>query len=267
MPNPAIAPSAMRLCLINTFHLTRNAKKNRHSVVELGYVARGAIALHTDSKRLECPTHSLFLIPPRLSHRESLDHCESAFLLYAQIDGFDWGAPHPTVVRLSARHPIKALLFSLVEEQAHPGPDSAPFLRHSLELLRLQVLRAMALPRASPSPNPRLLLKRIRDIIDNRFMESAFGVAALSRELGISARSVELAVKAEAQSTPSELILDSRLTHAEGLLRETNHRLREIARKCGFADEGYFIRRFRQSRGATPIAWRKRFALGERPPP
>ena len=64
-------------------------------------------------------------------------------------------------------------------------------------------------------------------------------------------------VKKETGKTFTDLLTERRLALAQELLLATGERIGEIARRCGFADEAYFARRFRQWHGLSPRAWRE----------
>jgi AraC family transcriptional regulator len=51
-----------------------------------------------------------------------------------------------------------------------------------------------------------------------------------------------------------------RITNALRQLRETDLTIAEIAAKCGFSDQSYFDRRFRQAFGKSPREWRQHHA-------
>ncbi|WP_195795727.1 AraC family transcriptional regulator [Roseateles sp. DAIF2] len=65
-------------------------------------------------------------------------------------------------------------------------------------------------------------------------------------------------LKKETGRTFTELLTERRLALAQELLLSGGPatRIGEIARRCGFADEAYFARRFRQWHGQSPSAWR-----------
>ena len=63
-------------------------------------------------------------------------------------------------------------------------------------------------------------------------------------------------IKKETGRTFTELLTERRLALAQELLLATGERIGEIARRCGFADEAYFARRFRQWHGLSPRDWR-----------
>lgn len=64
-------------------------------------------------------------------------------------------------------------------------------------------------------------------------------------------------IKKETGRTFTELLTERRLALAQELLLATGARIGEVARRCGFADEAYFARRFKQWHGISPSAWRE----------
>lgn len=59
--------------------------------------------------------------------------------------------------------------------------------------------------------------------------------------------------------TPSRYLADLRIERAAGMLLNTNHKLLEICRTCGFENESYFFRLFKDRKGYTPLAYRRAF--------
>lgn len=64
-------------------------------------------------------------------------------------------------------------------------------------------------------------------------------------------------LKKETGMTFTQLVTDRRLRRAQELLIHTNQRIAEIAYACGFSDEAYFARRFKQWFGAPPRTFRE----------
>jgi AraC family transcriptional regulator len=58
--------------------------------------------------------------------------------------------------------------------------------------------------------------------------------------------------------TPYQYLVDIRLRHAAGLLRETTDNIREITWRCGFNDPSAFCRAFRTAYGTSPEQFRTR---------
>lgn len=65
-------------------------------------------------------------------------------------------------------------------------------------------------------------------------------------------------LRKETGKTFSELVLERRMHMARTLLLNSNRAVGEIAAMCGFADEAYFSRRFRQAHGLPPGQFRRR---------
>ena len=83
-----------------------------------------------------------------------------------------------------------------------------------------------------------------------------WGVAQLSRELGVPPLRLGRHFTAELGRTPGAEILRQRLSKARTLLRETELTLEEIASQCGFCNASYLSNLFRREMGMTPRQWR-----------
>ena len=64
-------------------------------------------------------------------------------------------------------------------------------------------------------------------------------------------------IKKETGKTFTEIVTERRLEKARELLISSGARISEIAHQCGFADEAYFTRRFRQWFKVSPRQWRE----------
>ena len=64
-------------------------------------------------------------------------------------------------------------------------------------------------------------------------------------------------VKKETGKTFTEIVTERRLEKARELLMSSGARISDIAHQCGFADEAYFTRRFRQWFEVSPRRWRE----------
>ena len=65
--------------------------------------------------------------------------------------------------------------------------------------------------------------------------------------------------------SPTDWLLDYRLSKAKALMRATDLKIGEIARSVGFDDPLYFTRRFRAKCGVSPAEWRKENTTAKQP--
>lgn len=99
-----------------------------------------------------------------------------------------------------------------------------------------------------------------------RRLEEAVGehidLGTLSGELLISKDYLRHAFKKEYGVSPMQYLIRKRIDEAKVLLDTSALRSREIAERCGFENEFYFSRLFRQVAGMPPTDWRKRRLRG-----
>lgn len=57
--------------------------------------------------------------------------------------------------------------------------------------------------------------------------------------------------------TPSDLVLECRISAAKAGLQTSNYSLSELAADCGFSSQAYFCYKFKQFTGKTPLQYRK----------
>ncbi len=69
--------------------------------------------------------------------------------------------------------------------------------------------------------------------------------------------------KKEYDITIMEYVMKKRMDKAAKLLLHSELSIREIAEECGFTDNEYFSRCFKNYHGASPFAWRKKLKEGE----
>ena len=82
-------------------------------------------------------------------------------------------------------------------------------------------------------------------------------MADLSLMARLSPRYFARAFKRTIGETLHDYVYRRRIEKAQNLMLTTDEALCQIALACGFADQAHFTRRFRQSTGQTPYAWRR----------
>ncbi|MBO9678663.1 MAG: helix-turn-helix transcriptional regulator [Acidovorax sp.] len=158
---------------------------------------------------------------------------------------------------------VLALLGTMQRENAARRLASLARIRGCLlELLALTCQRwegellALAATQAQQGSRRAALARVLRYLRDELAGEPTLADAAEAASL--SPNYLTHLIKKETGKTFTELLTERRLALAQELLLATGERIGEIARRCGFADEAYFARRFRQWHGLSPRAWRER---------
>ena len=93
--------------------------------------------------------------------------------------------------------------------------------------------------------------------IDRNYSEHGFGVKDVVEELKIDRSYLYRLFKNEMGISVSDYIARRRLLKAEVLLTDSNLSVKDVAYSCGFADQMYFSRVFKNLNGSTPTQFRE----------
>lgn len=99
------------------------------------------------------------------------------------------------------------------------------------------------------------------EAVFRRDLARTWTVVDVARDLGMSSRSLQRALRGEGTTFSRELDR-TRLTEARRLLDDTALSITEIGYVCGFTDGAHFSRRFRARFGQTPTGFRARRSPG-----
>ena len=84
-------------------------------------------------------------------------------------------------------------------------------------------------------------------------------ISTLARQCRLSISQFHRSFRQMFRQTPHRFMLRLRLQAACRLLQDSSLSIAEVADDCGFPDQNYFSRQFRQVVGMTPSAYRRRF--------
>jgi len=129
-----------------------------------------------------------------------------------------------------------------------------------MALVRLWCAAAGSVPQ-EPSKAQRTWRQILRYITDHA--ERPLNRAETAHHLGISENYLSRVCSLRGGATFIDIITDIRLQRAAALLRAVDLSIADVARTSGFADAGYFIRRFRQAYGQTPGQYRRTQRSGD----
>ncbi|MCG8310863.1 MAG: ATP-binding protein [Cytophagales bacterium] len=175
---------------------------------------------------------------------------------------------HIPIILLTARADVKSRITGL--ERGADAYLSKPFnekelkvtLKKLLELRRVLQERYRAFDRIDPSEDEAIMredafITRLKNIVEERLTDEAFGIAELCAKIGISRSQLHLKIKALTNRSTSHFIRMIRLQKAKELLQQSDLNISEIAYCVGFQNPAYFSRSFTQEFGISPSEFGK----------
>ncbi len=100
------------------------------------------------------------------------------------------------------------------------------------------------------------IIHQIRKFIDANYYRSDLSIQTIADGVCLSPNYLCRIFKNQTGSTVHEHLIRRRHQEAKLLLKETNHRIRDIARGIGYSDANYFAKCFRRIEGCTPTQYR-----------
>lgn len=109
--------------------------------------------------------------------------------------------------------------------------------------------------------NEKTVLADALPYIEAHFCDASLDVGAVCAVCFVSPSSLQRAFLQQFGITPKQYVIRLRMNRALQLLSETDASVREIANACGFADEKYFSRAFKNRYGYPPSQLRSYIVL------
>jgi AraC family transcriptional regulator of arabinose operon len=229
---------------------------------QLVILHRGEIDLRLDGRRINvAPRHAILLSP---GHREHFffSRDRETHHSWCSIDAAAVPQKLRRLLRLSGTPaPVDSRIESLLAlgKATFFEGQSEPFLENSFHLsLGLALLTGFTLGvQAKPStagPGDQALA-RAEQFIQNEFWRR-LSLADVAAAAGVSRQHLLKLFRLRRGDTPTHFLYERRLGVAADQLVHTGLSIREIAGRCGFANEFHFSRKFKAAYERNPRAWR-----------
>ena len=252
-----------------------------HDFLVLAYFDRGGGRLRLDGRTWQPRTGDLFVIAPH----EVVDPGDdpdwagiSAWTVFFPVDvvdaragnGLPWRA-HPLlfpfvgsraggVQRLQVPEAERAewsrRFAELDRELTGRREGFAVAARALLTLLLIELSRLAADVVDHQQGEDQPLLAAVFDVIEQRYAEP-LSLRDVARAVGLSPGHLTTVVGRRTGRTVQQWITERRMSEARRLLAGTTLSVAAIARRTGYPDDGYFVRRFRAAHGMPPGEWRR----------
>lgn len=169
----------------------------------------------------------------------------------------------PRVIPLTSTDPTQhrwtaATLQLLLAESADPGPASVLVLQRLADVLFVQTLRALAAHKSGLAALADPAIHEALSILHGKIAHP-WTVAALAKAVGLSRSGFAARFTALVGEPPLQYLARWRMGRAAELLRDTRHRIAEVAQQVGYESVPSFNKAFRKWQGVSPSAFRARY--------
>lgn len=163
--------------------------------------------------------------------------------------------PWPRAIEYHTPHPPGTALNSTIAALADPAAANGAHVGHLIKAV-LSLAMDECLRSAEPAGKSLTTFARVREHVERNFNYE------LSREdiaghFNLNPSYLSQLFRKMSGRTLQDYILECRINMAKTLLRNTNLTMKEIAVRCGFSGEVYFVRRFREIVGIPPGRFRR----------
>ena len=159
---------------------------------------------------------------------------------------------------------IASTLRSMRAQSMHHGKHFSEFMELSMRIIFIAMSDITHNEEIDPKEKiPRYAeLKKLREAVYEE-PTAEWSVDETCEDLQISRTYFHRIYFAAFGVTFRQDIIESRLIHAAELLKNTDLSVTAIAETCGYDNESYFMRQFKQHKGCTPSEYRRRVKYSE----
>lgn len=153
---------------------------------------------------------------------------------------------------------VAGSIFNVIGLQEFPTEAMKnDFLEASVRMLLINIATQLCTDSSAVKNIPHYLrLKALRKSI-YEFPAERRSIDDICSELNISKTYFHRIYSSAFGVTCMQDIINSRITHAQNLLKDTSLSVTFIAEQCGYDSDSYFMRQFKQQTGCTPTEYRR----------
>lgn len=237
---------------------------------EFIWVREGSLSARIDDVRVHGTPGTVLLVPPRAidvydwSPHERTSHSFLHFDFALPSVGWPPLSSFPLQRQLRQTHPLLALFEHLIsvvfDSESLAGALSAPSVELMLRLFLLEDARPGVRTASLPELVERCLV-HARDHIASS-PERPLTLGELAAATHVSPQHLCRVFKTSLALRPMEVVRLLRIDHSVTYLERTQLQVKEIARRCGFANAFHYSKVFSAAFGLSPTAYREAFERG-----
>lgn len=221
--------------------------QHSHGTWEIVCQLEGEVRTQVNDKVFVLSPHDIMLIPPNTPHRGSSE--ESFRDLSLLANGMDFGE---FKIIKDYRGDISNLMSMICRIYTEQEGNYGPLIESLTQALRQMIHHEIGVSGGSPAVEG--LKKEIYENLSN----GEFDLAQAVEKTGFDKDYFRRCFKKETGKTPTQYLIDLRITHAKQLLADSKlFSISSIADSCGFLDSFYFSTCFKKHVGISPVSYRK----------
>lgn len=166
------------------------------------------------------------------------------------------GLPQNTIIKTNHPELIRNSLQKIITEKQNLQPYNQNYISNIVDNILIKIARASAESNYGDSKkyHEELLDLRI-DMLNH--LEKNWTISKMAEYVGLSSSRFSVLYKKRFGLSPTEDLINMRIDKARLLLLSTNMKLYHIAQVCGFKNEYYFSRMFKERENLTPGFYRR----------
>ena len=233
-----------------------------HPMTELTYVDQGTLHSVVDGQDLLLKQGDIVIYGPNQWHMQYADIGVAPRFVTISFDARGDKLSALLNRKFSAPQNIVTLLQSMLREQERMDGYSPDIILSQLNLLLLELLRALDAPTAGKlqasnaihSENE--IIRQAQQFISTHIREK-LSVPLVARQVDVSPSYLTALFHKNLQISPGEYIRRIKLQESKQMIRENNLNFTEIAAELQYSTVHHFSRQFKEKFGITPTEYAK----------
>jgi AraC-like DNA-binding protein len=227
-----------------------SAENHTHDTLEIVYFLSGTGTSAIDGKKYEITSHTFAIMPPGIIHNQVSKTTTDTLCLGLTNSGLEQSQGF----WVDHEGKIKIILESIMKELANQ--DIAYSIIVDGLIGQAVGLIKRAIKTNAPQDRKQMMVAKALNIIESK--AGNLSIDEITGQLFISKDYLRHLFKDYTGQSPVRTIIKARIEHAKSLLRNDELTIGTISEICGFENQYYFSRMFKEITGKSPSQYRTR---------
>lgn len=242
-----------------------NRNKNSDNIWDILCFSNNCLVLTTTGMQETNPGDCFIKTPDFIEYHYTPEHCQVGFIndwMHVQSREIEdllrrLKLPVNTIIPTQCPELVRGSIQRILNEKRDLLPFYEESIHNLVERVLIKIARA-AVETATPSSSRKYEegLRALRLKLQSS-LDQPWSIGEMAGQLGISPSRLSVLYKERFGLSPNEDLIQMRIDKAKLLLLSTDLKLQNIAQMCGFKNEYYFSRVFKEREDMAPGAFRR----------